>query len=100
MPNIKPPPDTAATLEAVVDHLLDQAAPFGLNITVKVWSWVDSDGEVRVSAKTIPFEQLYVTYEPDQSWPASVMASSPASRRFRRDPVSPGPSHPSAHPSG
>ena len=78
MPNIKLPPDTAATLEAVVDRLLDQAAPFGLNITVKVWSWVDDCGEHQVSAKSIPLEQLYVTYEPDQSWPASVTASSPA----------------------
>ena len=64
-----------ATLNAVVDRLLCEAEGMGIVCTVKVWSWVDGAGEPRVSAKAIPYDQLYVTYEPSQSWPFSVQAS-------------------------
>jgi hypothetical protein len=75
MPNSTSPEDLDATLNAVAARLVDQAGPFGLNITVKVWSWVDDRGEPQVSVKAIPFDQLYVTDEPRQSWPFSVQAS-------------------------
>ena len=75
-----------AALSAVVDCLLCEAEGMGIVCTVKVWSWVDGDGEPRVSAKTIPYDQLYVTYEPEQPWPSSVTASTSVSHQSRRDP--------------
>ena len=85
MPNTsKRRDDLTAPLNAIVDRLLSEAGASGVNCAVKVWSWVDDDGEHHVGAKAIPYDQLYVTYEPAQPWPSSVTASTPALPRAYR----------------
>ena len=76
--------ELTAPLDVIVDRMLSEADACGLPCTVKVWGWVDGDGQHQVSAKAIPYEQLYVTYEPAQSWPSSVTASTPALPRADR----------------